>query len=47
MCITVDGQTVEDGTVTVRMRDSMAQQRVAEAQIVRFVADHIRGENPE
>jgi glycyl-tRNA synthetase len=30
-CITVDGQTLEDGTVTIRERDSMAQ--------VRFAAD--------
>ena len=27
-CITVDGQTSEDGTVTVRRRDTMEQQRV-------------------
>ncbi|MDE5691476.1 MAG: glycine--tRNA ligase, partial [Alistipes sp.] len=27
-CITVDGQTAEDGTVTVRHRDSMEQERV-------------------
>lgn len=28
-CITVDHQTLEDGTVTVRHRDSMQQERVA------------------
>ena len=28
-CVTVDGQTLEDGTVTVRDRDSLAQERVA------------------
>ena len=28
-CITVDGQTLEDGTVTVRHRDTMLQERVA------------------
>ena len=27
-CVTVDGQTLEDGTVTVRHRDSMEQERV-------------------
>jgi glycyl-tRNA synthetase len=32
-CITVDGQTKEDGTVTVRHRDSMKQERVAEGQL--------------
>ena len=28
-CITVDHQTLEDDTVTIRHRDSMEQQRVA------------------
>ena len=28
-CITVDHQTLEDGTVTIRHRDSMEQERVA------------------
>ena len=28
-CVTVDGQTLEDGTVTVRHRDTMRQERVA------------------
>jgi glycyl-tRNA synthetase len=28
-CITVDGQTMQDGTVTVRDRDTLAQERVA------------------
>jgi len=28
-CITVDGQTLQDGTVTVRHRDAMTQDRVA------------------
>jgi glycyl-tRNA synthetase len=27
--VTVDGQTLEDGTVTLRDRDSLAQERVA------------------
>ena len=27
-CVTVDHQTLEDGTVTVRDRDSLAQERV-------------------
>jgi len=33
-CITVDGQTLEDNTVTVRLRDSMAQERVPVAGLV-------------
>ena len=28
-CVTVDGQTLEDNTVTVRYRDTMQQERVA------------------
>ena len=28
-CVTVDGQTLEDGTVTVRHRDTMQQERIA------------------
>ena len=27
-CITVDGQTIKDGTVTIRDRDTLAQWRV-------------------
>jgi glycyl-tRNA synthetase len=30
-CITVDSQTLQDGTVTVRDRDSMEQDRVSSA----------------
>jgi glycyl-tRNA synthetase len=29
-CVTVDGETLADGTVTVRDRDTMAQERVAQ-----------------
>jgi glycyl-tRNA synthetase len=32
-CVTVDGDTLRDGTVTVRHRDSMAQERVPEAEL--------------
>jgi glycyl-tRNA synthetase len=28
-CLTVDGQTMEDGTVTLRDRDTLLQERVA------------------
>jgi glycyl-tRNA synthetase len=28
-CITIDGQTMVDGTVTVRDRDTLAQERIA------------------
>jgi glycyl-tRNA synthetase len=33
-CLTVDGQTKEDGTVTLRHRDSMTQERVAEGGLL-------------
>jgi glycyl-tRNA synthetase len=36
-CITVDGQTSVDQTVTVRDRDSLRQERVAAAQIVSLI----------
>jgi glycyl-tRNA synthetase len=36
-CVTVDGQTLEDGTVTVRHRDTMQQERVAIADLRRMV----------
>ena len=32
-CITIDGQTIEDNTVTLRDRDTMQQQRVAIADL--------------
>ena len=36
-CVTVDGQTLEDGTVTVRHRDSMQQERIAISDLKRMV----------
>ena len=41
LCITVDGDTLKDGTVTVRERDSMKQERIAEGQLTRYVDDMI------
>lgn len=37
-CVTVDHQTLEDGTVTIRDRDTMEQQRVSMDELVSFVA---------
>jgi glycyl-tRNA synthetase len=37
--ITVDGQTLEDGTVTVRDRDSMAQERVGMDQVAGYLRE--------
>jgi glycyl-tRNA synthetase len=39
--VTVDGQTVEDGTVTVRDRDSLEQVRVASDQVVGWVRERL------
>jgi glycyl-tRNA synthetase len=41
-CMTVDGQSVSDGTVTVRDRDTLAQERVAAEQLVSWVAERLR-----
>lgn len=40
-CITIDGQTLEDGTVTVRHRDTMEQDRISESQVVSYVTDRL------
>ncbi|MGD8340370.1 MAG: glycine--tRNA ligase [Gammaproteobacteria bacterium] len=40
-CITIDGDTLSDGTVTVRERDSCAQERVAADRLTEFLADKI------
>jgi glycyl-tRNA synthetase len=42
-CITVDGDTVQSGTVTIRDRDTMVQTRIAEDQIPAFLAERIGG----
>jgi glycyl-tRNA synthetase len=40
-CITVDGQTHEDGTVTVRDRDSLDQIRLASDNVVDWIRDRL------
>ena len=40
-CVTVDGQTLEDQTVTVRERDSMEQVRIATAQLRTYLCDKL------
>ena len=40
-CITVDYQTVQDETVTIRYRDSMLQERVPVAQLRAIIADKV------
>ncbi len=41
LCVTVDYDTLEDQTVTVRDRDSMKQERVAIDQLDRYIRDHL------
>jgi glycyl-tRNA synthetase len=36
-CITIDHQTLEDGTVTIRDRDTMQQQRIKIEEIKNFM----------
>ncbi len=40
-CVTVDGQTSEDGTVTIRDRDTLEQVRVGADQVVTWVRDRL------
>lgn len=40
-CVTIDHQTKEDGTVTIRHRDSMQQDRIPAAQVREFVQKHL------
>ncbi len=40
--ITVDTQTLEDHTVTVRERDSMQQQRIADSQLAQFLQESLQ-----
>ncbi|MBR3511190.1 MAG: glycine--tRNA ligase [Alphaproteobacteria bacterium] len=42
LCITVDHQTLEDGTVTIRHRDSMEQERIKTQDVVKFVLETIK-----
>ncbi len=41
-CLTVDFDTLEDGAVTIRDRDTMAQQRVAIGDTTAYLRDRIR-----
>ena len=40
-CVTIDGDTLTDGTVTVRHRDSQEQERVPEANLKRYLQDKL------
>ena len=41
-CVTIDHQTKEDGTVTIRYRDSMTQDRIALADVCNLVAEKVK-----
>ncbi len=40
-CVTIDGQSLEDGSVTIRERDSMAQIRLDATQVKSYVLEKI------
>jgi glycyl-tRNA synthetase len=40
-CITVDHQTLEDNTVTIRYRDTMTQERIAIAALRDLIANEV------
>lgn len=41
-CVTVDHQTMEDQTVTIRHRDTMEQSRISIVELEEFVLKHIK-----
>jgi glycyl-tRNA synthetase len=43
-CVTVDGQTAEDGTVTIRDRDTLEQVRVDASQLRNWIRDRLEAE---
>jgi glycyl-tRNA synthetase len=42
-CLTVDGQTMNDGTVTVRDRDTLEQSRLAMADLMGWLTEKVMG----
>jgi len=40
-CVTVDGQTFEDGTVTIRDRDTMKQERIGAENVLGYVRERL------
>lgn len=43
-CFTIDTQTLSDQTVTVRMRDTLQQERLSLAQVGHFLSEKVDGE---
>jgi glycyl-tRNA synthetase len=42
-CVTVDHQTLEDNTVTIRERDSMKQERISIDEISGVISQRLKG----
>ncbi len=40
-CLTIDGQTMSDGTLTVRDRDTLAQERVAADRVLEYLSARV------
>lgn len=40
-CITIDGETISDGTVTIRERDTMAQERIPADNVRQYLLDKL------
>ncbi len=40
-CLTIDGQTAQDNTVTIRERDSMKQDRVASDRVLAYLLEKL------
>jgi glycyl-tRNA synthetase len=38
-CVTIDHQTKEDNTVTIRYRDTMVQERIALSEVKKLVME--------
>ena len=46
-CITVDHESLENGTVTIRHRDSMQQERLPKENVLSYLFDHMNTWSPE
>ena len=42
-CITVDGDSIKDGTVTVRDRDTLVQERIASDRLTAYLSEKLAG----
>ena len=46
-CLTVDSQTLEDGTITIRDRDTMEQRRIPIADAVQEIEELLAHSQPQ